>query len=78
MLSWIAATVGGIAKDISVAASNTFDYIVEEVSLVPDALSAGYEHGLFTGSDIEPDHHVNVEEPLAEKHTGPSFKHKAA
>jgi len=78
MLSFIAATIGGIAKDISVAAGNTFDYIVEEVSSVPAALSAGYDHGLLTGPDIEPDHHVDVEETLAEKHSGPSFKARAA
>jgi hypothetical protein len=78
MLSFIAATVGGIAKDISVAAANTYDYIIEEVSSVPDALSAGYDHGLFTGPDLEPDHHIDVEESLAEKHAGPSFKARAA
>jgi len=78
MLSWIAATVGGITKDITVAAGNTFDYIVEEVSSIPDAFSAGYDHGLITGPDLEElDHHVDVEE-IAEKHAGPSFKAKAA
>lgn len=65
MLSWIAATTGGIIKDTTVLASNAWDVIVEEVSSVPDAFGQGLEHGLFTGPDIAdetPDHHVDVEE----------------
>jgi hypothetical protein len=79
MLTFIATTIGGIAKDITVAASNTFDYIVDEVSSVPSAFSTGFDHGLITGPDLEePDHHVDVEETIAEKHAGPKFKAKAA
>lgn len=78
MLAWIAATVGGITKDITVAAGNTFDYIVEEVSSIPGAFSTGFDHGLVTGPNLEPDHYIDVEETLAEKHAGPSFKRKAA
>jgi hypothetical protein len=77
MLSWIAATTGGIIKDITVAAESAFKTVVEEVSSIPEAFSAGYDHGLFTGPDLEPDHHIDVEE-IAEKHSGPTFKAKAA
>jgi hypothetical protein len=72
MLAFIAATVGGITKDITVVAESTFKTVVEEISAVPEALSTGFEHGLFTGPDIEPDHHVDVEE-IASQHSGPTF-----
>jgi hypothetical protein len=78
MLSWIAATTGGIIKDITVAAESAFNTVVEEVSSVPEAFSMGYDHGLFTGPDLEElDHHIDVEE-ITSQPSGPTFKAKAA
>lgn len=73
MLGWIAATTGGLIKDTQVALSNAWDVLSDEVSSIPDAFSTGYDHGLFTGEDLpveEPDHHINVEETIAETHGG--------
>ena len=81
MLGWIAATAGGLIKDTQVALSNTWDVLSDEVSSIPDAFSTGYDHGLFTGEDLSSsmsgegagcsaDHHINVEETIAETHCG--------
>lgn len=51
ILDRLAATFGGIAKDIQQAAIATGDFIVEEVSSIPTAFSAGYDHGLMSSSD---------------------------
>lgn len=50
----IAATLGGVAKDIQKAAVATGEFIVEEVSSIPAAFSAGYDHGLMSSSDETP------------------------
>ena len=80
MLGWIAATTGGLIKDTQVALGNAWDVLSDEVSSIPNAFSTGYDHGLFTGEDLsssmsgedlpveEPDHHIDVEETIAEKH----------
>ena len=82
MLGWIAATAGGLIKDTQVALSNAYDIITDEITSIPDAFSTGYDHGLFTGEDLsssmsgedlpveEPDHHINVEETIAETRCG--------
>lgn len=70
MLGWIAATTGGLIKDTQVALGNAWDVITDEVSSIPDAFSTGYDHGLFTGEDLPQDHHIDIEETIAEKHGG--------
>lgn len=64
----IAATLGGIAKDIQVACIATGDFIVEEVSSIPAAFSAGYDHGLVSSTtpDTPP---VIEEQPKQPTHT---------
>ena len=80
MFTHIAAFTGGLIKDTVVGVSNVAEWVVDEVSSIPDAFSSGYEHGLITGPETEADHHVDVEElSIAEKHAGLKFgQHKAA
>jgi len=69
MFAFIAATTGGLIKDIVVGVSNVGEWIVDEVSSIPDAFSAGYEHGIIS-SESEPnvdDHHVDVSEVTTKK-----------
>jgi hypothetical protein len=70
LLDKMAAFTGGIIKDTVVGISDSFDWIVEEVSAIPDAFSAGYEHGIMSAPDeSDLDHHVDIpEETIAEKH----------
>lgn len=51
ILDRFAAAVGGVFKDIQEAAIATGDFIVDEVSSVPAAFSAGYDHGLMSHSE---------------------------
>ena len=53
ILDTMFATLGGITKDIQLAVVATGEFIVEEVSSIPAAFSAGYDHGLMT-SHTEP------------------------
>lgn len=76
MLQYIAATVGGLCKDTVVGINNVTTYIVDEISSIPDAFSTGYDHGLITGPEDALDHHIEVEETLAEKHGSPFRKAK--
>jgi len=57
------ATLGGITKDIQKAAIATGEFIVEEVSSIPAAFSAGYDHGLMSSSEPEVLPPVTDEEP---------------
>jgi len=85
MLGWIAATAGGLIKDTQVAIGNAWDTISDEVSSIPEAFSSGYTHGLFTGEDLPSsmsgedlsveDHHIDVEDTIAEKHGVRKFGH---
>jgi len=61
ILDTMFATLGGITKDIQKAAVATGEFIVEEVSSIPAAFSAGYDHGLMSSSDKTPP--VIEEEP---------------
>lgn len=75
----VAAFAGGLIKDTVVGITDAATWLVDEVSSIPDAFTAGYDHGLITGPETEADldHHVDVE-TLAEKHAGPKFGQKAA
>lgn len=64
----VAAFTGGIIKDTVVGISDAATWLVDEVSSIPEAFTAGYDHGIMTAPDEDLDHHVDVEEPLAEKH----------
>lgn len=63
----IAATLGGLTKDIQEACVATGEFLVEEVSSIPAAFTAGYDHGLMTSTDPVVEE-TPVEEP---KKTGP-------
>lgn len=67
ILDTMFATLGGITKDIQKAAVATGEFIVEEVSSIPAAFTAGYDHGLMTSTDPVVEE-TPVEEP---KKTGP-------
>lgn len=58
----LAAGLGGLVKDVVVGVGDTAEWIIDEVSSIPEAFSVGYSHGLITGSDVEttPDHHTDV------------------
>lgn len=67
----VAAFTGGLIKDTVVGISDSFDWIVEEVSSIPDAFSAGYEHGIMSAPDEDLDHHADIpEESISQKHAG--------
>lgn len=51
MLGFIAATLGGLVKDIQVGLEHTYEYVVEEVSSIPEAFSTGYDHGIVTSPE---------------------------
>ena len=71
MLGHIAAFTGGIVKDIQVGIGNAYDYVCEEVSSVPEAFSAGYDHGIMSApSELEQTEafHADHEDTIAEKH----------
>lgn len=57
MLKKLFTAIGGGIKDIQVAVVDTAEYIVDEVSSIPNALSDGYSKGLITAEE-------ETEEPL--------------
>ena len=72
MLGFIAHTVGGLIKDISIGASKVASTASSEVQSIPDAFRSGFSTGIITASKEVPDHHVDVvEETIAEKHGAP-------
>lgn len=68
MLGHIAAFTGGLVKDIVVGVENAYDYVVEEVSSIPDAFSTGYEHGIMSAPDEDEDPYSLPDKTLAELH----------
>lgn len=57
MLKQLFTAIGGGIKDIQVAVIDTAEYVYDEVSSIPDALSDGYNKGLITAEE-------ETEEPL--------------
>lgn len=53
MLKSLFTVIGGGIKDIQIAVTDTAEYIIDEVTSIPEALSNGYEKGLIT-ADEEP------------------------
>jgi len=53
MLKSLFTAIGGGIKDIQVAVVNTAEYVVDEISSIPDALSDGYDTGILS-ADEEP------------------------
>lgn len=73
MLGFIAHTVGGLIKDISIGASKVASAASSEVQSIPDAFRTGFQTGIITKSESS-DHHVDaVEESISEKHAAPRF-----
>lgn len=68
MLGVIAAAVGGLVKDVVVGVENAYDYVVEEVSSIPEAFSTGYEHGIMSAPDEHEDPYSLPGKTLAELH----------
>lgn len=64
MLQFIFTAIGGIAKDVIVVAEKLITTTVDEVFSIPDAISTGFDHGLFTGSDQLDDPHTLTPEQV--------------
>lgn len=63
MLGVVFATIGGVLKDTVVLTKRAVHTVVDEVSSIPGAFSAGYENGLFTGEDAEHTEPVEQKKP---------------
>ena len=51
MLKSLFTAIGGGIKDLQVAVTDSAEYIYEEVTSIPEALSDGYDKGLITAKD---------------------------